>query len=76
MMKSKLNQYKIIEGNTNQYQDAIDAVGSYFDTQQTKLIQITNDVSQNIHEYKDLRREMNEVDDTPTSNPQVTFSTT
>jgi len=75
-MKSKLNQYKIIEGNTNQYQDAIDAVGSYFDTQQTKLIQITNDVSQNIHEYKDLRREMNEVDDTPTSNPQVTFSTT
>ena len=76
MMKSKLNQYKIIEGNTNQYQDAIDAVGSYFDTQQTKLIQITNDVSQNIHEYKDLHREMNEVDDTPTSNPQVTFSTT
>lgn len=76
MMKSKLNQYKIIEGNTNQYQDAIDAVGSYFDTQQTKLIQITNDVSQNIHEYKDLRREMNEVDDTPTSNPHVIFSTT
>lgn len=75
MMKSKLNQYKIIEGNTNQYQQAIDAVGSYFDTQQTKLIQITNDVSQNIHEYKDLRREMNEVDDTPTSTPDVTFST-
>ena len=75
MMKSKLNQYKIIEGNTNQYQDAIDAVGSYFDTQQTKLIQITNDVSQNIHEYKDLRREMNEVDDTPTSK-SVIFSTT
>lgn len=74
MMKSKLNQYKIIEGNTNQYQDAIDAVGSYFDTQQTKLIQITNDVSQNIHEYKDLRREMNEVDDTPTSK-SVIFST-
>ena len=76
MMKSKLNQYKIIEGNTNQYQDAIDAVGSYFDTQQTKLIQITNDVSQNIHEYKDLHREMNEVDDTPTSTPDVTFSAT
>lgn len=75
MMKSKLNQYKIIEGNTNQYQDAIDAVGSYFDTQQTKLIQITNDVSQNIHEYKDLRKEMNEVDDTPTSK-SVIFSTT
>jgi len=75
MMKSKLNQYKIIEGNTNEYQQAIDAVGSYFDTQQTKLIQITNDVSQNIHEYKDLRREMNEVDDTPTSTPDVTFST-
>ena len=75
MMKSKLNQYKIIEGNTNQYQDAIDAVGSYFDTQQTKLIQITNDVSQNIHEYKDLHREMNEVDDTPTSK-SVIFSTT
>jgi hypothetical protein len=75
-MKSKLNQYKIIEGNTNEYQQAIDAVGSYFDTQQTKLIQITNDVSQNIHEYKDLRREMNEVDNTPTSNPHVTFSTT
>ena len=74
MMKSKLNQYKIIEGNTNQYQDAIDAVGSYFDTQQTKLIQITNDVSQNIHEYKDLHREMNEVDDTPTSK-SVIFST-
>jgi len=76
MMKSKLNQYKIIEGNTNQYQDALKEVGSYFDTQQTKLIQITNDVSQNIHEYKDLRREMNEVDDTPTSTPDVTFSTT
>jgi len=75
MMKSKLNQYKIIEGNTNQYQDALKEVGSYFDTQQTKLIQITNDVSQNIHEYKDLRREMNEVDDTPTSTPDVTFST-
>ena len=75
-MKSKLNQYKIIEGNTNQYQDALKEVGSYFDTQQTKLIQITNDVSQNIHEYKDLRREMNEVDDTPTSTPHVTFSTT
>ena len=75
MMKSKLNQYKIIEGNTNQYQDAIDAVGSYFDTQQTKLIQITNDVSQNIHEYKDLRREMNEVDDTPIAK-SVIFSTT
>ena len=74
MMKSKLNQYKIIEGNTNQYQDAIDAVGSYFDTQQTKLIQITNDVSQNIHEYKDLRREMNEVDDIPIAK-SVTFST-
>lgn len=76
MMKSKLNQYKIIEGNTNQYQDALKEVGSYFDTQQTKLIQITNDVSQNIHEYKDLRREMNEVDDIPTSTPHVTFSTT
>ena len=75
MMKSKLNQYKIIEGNTNQYQDALKEVGSYFDTQQTKLIQITNDVSQNIHEYKDLRREMNEVDNTPTSTPDVTFST-
>lgn len=75
MMKSKLNQYKIIEGNTNQYQDALKEVGSYFDTQQTKLIQITNDVSQNIHEYKDLRREMNEVDDIPTAK-SVTFSTT
>ena len=75
MMKSKLNQYKIIEGNTNQYQDALKEVGSYFDTQQTKLIQITNDVSQNIHEYKDLRREMNEVNYTPRS-LTVTFSAT
>ena len=74
MMKSKLNQYKIIEGNTNQYEDALKEVGSYFDTQQTNFIQITNDVSQNIHEYKDLRREMNEVNDTPTS-LTVTFST-
>ena len=60
MMNSKLNQYNIIEGNTNEYTQAVKAVGSYFDDQQTKFIEITNDVRDNIHEYKELRREMNE----------------
>lgn len=76
MMNSKLNQYNIIEGNTNEYTEAVKAVGSYFDDQQTKFIEITNDVSHNIHEYKELRREMNEVNNNILKSASVTFSTT
>ena len=75
MMNSKLNQYNIIEGNTNEYTQAVKAVGSYFDVQQTKIIEITNDVSHNIHEYKELRREMNEVNNNTLTSASVTFST-
>lgn len=75
MMNSKLNQYNIIEGNTNEYTQAVKAVGSYFDDQQTKFIEITNNVSDNIHEYKELRREMNEVKNNTLTSVSVTFST-
>lgn len=75
MMNSKLNQYNIIEGNTNEYTQAVKAVGSYFDVQQTKFIEITNDVSHNIHEYKELRREMNEVNNNTLTSASVIFST-
>jgi len=74
MMNSKLNQYNIIEGNTNEYTQAVKAVGSYFDDQQTKFIEITNNVSDNIHEYKELRREMNEVKNNTLTSVYVTFS--
>jgi len=74
MMNSKLNQYNIIEGNTNEYTQAVKAVGSYFDDQQTKFIEITNNVSDNIHEYKELRREMNEVNNNTMTRVSVTFS--
>lgn len=76
MMNSKLNQYNIIEGNTNEYTQAVKAVGSYFDDQQTKFIEITNDVRDNIHEYKELRREMNEVNNNTPTSVSVRFSTT
>lgn len=74
MMNSKLNQYNIIEGNTNEYTQAVKAVGSYFDDQQTKFIEITNDVRDNIHEYKELRREMNEVNNNTLTSVSVIFS--
>ena len=75
MMNSKLNQYNIIEGNTNEYTEAVKAVGSYFDEQQTKFIEITNNVSDNINEYKELRREMNEVNNNTVTSVSVIFST-
>lgn len=74
MMNSKLNQYNIIEGNTNEYTEAVKAVGSYFDEQQTKFIEITNNVSDNINEYKELRREMNEVNNNTLTQASVIFS--
>ena len=74
MMKSQLNQYKIIEGNTNEFQKAVDSVGAYFDERKEKLTDIVQDVSENIIEYKVLHREMNEVIDIPKTK-NVTFST-
>lgn len=77
MIKSNLNQYNIIEGAENMNL-ATNVVGSYFDQQHAKFVQLTDDVSNNIHEYKELRKEMNEVEDTfetiTVKNSDITYS--